>query len=228
MQTEELIRRLAENAPPVRRLAHPAWRAMVWFGLSLAYAAMVIYTMGPRSDIFVRLTELRFVIELLGALSTTVMAAAAAFCAGCPGRLLWERFTPGPFLFVWLASLGDGCWREWLRSGSEGLSVRFDFSCFPAILAISVAPAILIFVMIRRGAPIAPIATTGLATLAATALAAATLQLIHPQDASITVLIWQFGTVLTLTGIGALFGRRLLRWQAPDLRALQTREQPIQ
>lgn len=226
MQTEELIRRLAENAPPVRRLSHPAWRAMIWFGLSLAYAAMVVYGMGLRPDMFARLTESRFVIELLAALSTAAMAAAAAFCAGCPGRPLWERFAPVPFMLLWLASLGDGCWRDWLRSGLEGLSLRLDFTCFPAILAISIAPAILIFVMIRRGAPIAPITTTGLATLAATALAAASLQLFHPQDASVMVLVWQFGTVLTLTGIGALFGRRLLRWRAPDLGAIHTGELP--
>lgn len=217
MQTEELIRRLACNAPPVRRLAHPAWRAMTWFVLSLAYAAAVVYAMGLRPDISARMAEPRFLVEIFAALLTAMMAAAAAFCAGCPGRALWERFAPLPFLVVWLASLGDGCWRDWLRLGSDGLSLRADFSCFPGILAISLLPAILIVIMIRRGAPIAPITTTGLATLAATALAAATLQLFHRQDASIMVLVWQFGSVLALTGIGALSGRRLLRWQSVDL-----------
>lgn len=217
MQTEELIRRLAGDAPPVRRLAHPAWRAMTWFALSLVYAAAVVYMMGLRPDISARVAEPRFLVEIVAALLTAMMAAAAAFCAGCPGRALWERFAPLPFLLVWLASLGEGCWRDWVRLGPEGLSLRPDFSCFPAILAISVAPTILIFIMIRRGAPIAPITTTGLATLAATALGASALQLFHQQDASIMVLVWQFGSVLALTGIGALSGRRFLRWRPVDL-----------
>ncbi|MGC1863177.1 MAG: NrsF family protein [Methylocystis sp.] len=44
--------------------------------------------------------------------------------------------------------------------------------------------------MIRRGAPIAPMTTTGLATLAATSIAAAALLLFHEQDASVMVLVW--------------------------------------
>ena len=84
-------------------------------------------------------------------------------------------------------------------------------------MAASVAPAILIFIMIRRGAPIAPMTTTGLATLAATSIAAAALLLFHEQDASVMALVWQFGSVLVLTGLGTLFGRRLLRWRTADL-----------
>ncbi len=217
MQSEEIIRRLAANAPPVRRLAHPAWRATAWFMLSLAYAAAVVWVKGPRPDISARLMEPLFLVEVFAALATAMMAAAGAFCAGCPGRPLWERFAPFPFLAVWLASLGDGCWRDWLRLGPTGLSVQPDFICFPAIMAASVAPAILIFIMIRRGAPIAPMTTTGLATLAATSIAAAALLLFHEQDASVMALVWQFGSVLVLTGLGALFGRRLLRWRTADL-----------
>ena len=67
--------------------------------------------------------------------------------------------------------------------------------------------------MIRRGAPIAPTTTTGLATLAATSIAAAALLLFHEQDVSVMALVWQFGSAPALTGLGALFGRQLLRWR---------------
>ena len=217
MQTEELIRRLAGHVAPVRRLVHPGWRAMAWFTLSIAYTAAVVFVNGLRPDITARLAEPRFVIEISSAVLTALMAAAAAFCAGSPGRPVWERFAPLPFLALWLASLGDGCWRDWLRLGAAGLTVQQHFHCFPVILATGVPPAVLIFVMIRRGAPIAPFATTGLAALAAAALGAVALRLFHIQDASIMVLVWQFGSVLALTGLGALFGRRLLPWPTADL-----------
>lgn len=226
MRNEEIIRRLAANAPPVRRLAHPAWRAMTWFMLSLAYAAAVVYVKGLRPDIAARLTETLFFVEVFAALATAMMAAAGAFCAGCPGRPLWERLAPVPFAAIWLASLGDGCWRDWVKLGPAGLSVQPDLVCFPDIMAASAAPAILIFVMIRRGAPIAPMTTTGLATLAATSIAAAALLLFHEQDASIMVLVWQFGSVLVLTGLGALFGRRLLRWRTADLISFENGDAP--
>jgi hypothetical protein len=167
---------------------------------------------GLRPDISSKLADLKFVVEVGAALSTSMMAAAAAFCAGCPGRPIWERFAPILFLALWLASLGEGCWRTWLASGGAGLAIRQDLICFPVILAISIPPGMLIFVMIRRGAPIAPISTTGLAALAAAALGAASLRLFHAEDTSIMVLVWQFGSVILLTGLETLLGRRILRW----------------
>lgn len=212
MRTEELIRTLAKDCQPVRPLAHPAWRALIWFMLALVYAAVVVAAIGLRADISAKLADWKFMTEVGAPLAASMMAAAGAFCAGCPGRPLWERLAPLPFLALWLGSLGEGCWSDWLVHGAAGLAVRADFKCFPAILAISVAPSILIFVMARRGAPIAPVITTGLAALAAAALAAAALRLFHTEDASVMVLVWQFGSVAALTGLEALFGPLFLRW----------------
>lgn len=217
MKTEDLIQTLAVNATPVQRLPHPAWRAMVWLAISTVYVAGFVWFMGLRPDIATKLAEPRFIAEVGAAYLTSMMAAAAAFCAGCPGRPIWERFAPLPFLAIWLASLGEGCWRDWLRSGPDGFMLQPDLLCLPMIVAVSIVPALLIFIMIRRGAPIAPLTTTGLATLAAAALAAAALRLFHAQDASIMVLVWQFGSVALLAAIGALFGEYLLRWPHPRI-----------
>lgn len=212
MRTEELIRTLAEDCKPVRSLAHPARRAVIWFMIALAYVAVVVATVGLRPDISSKLANWKFMIEVGAPLLTSMMAAAAAFCAGCPGRPLWERLAPLPFLALWLGSLGQGCWSDWLAHGAAGLAIRADFKCFPAIVAISIPPSLLIFAMIRRGAPVAPFATMALAALASAALAAAALRLFHAEDASVMVLSWQFGSVASLTGLEALFGPLFLRW----------------
>jgi len=216
MRTEDLIQTLAADAP-VQRLPHPVWRAMIWLAISTVYVLGFAAIMGLRPDIVAKLAEPRFLIEVGAAYLTSMMAAAAAFCAGCPGRPIWERFAPLPFLVVWLASLGEGCWRDWLHSGPDGVVLQPDLFCFPMILAISIVPALLIFLMVRRAAPIAPITTTALATLAAAALAAAALRLFHTQDASLMVLVWQFGSVALLAGIAALFGQYLLPWPRPQI-----------
>lgn len=218
METEQLIRSLARDAEPVGRLSHPAWRTMAWALLSVAYVALVVAAVGVRPDITEKLQDPRFVIEVAAALLTSVMAAAAAFCAGCPGRPLWERFAPLPFLIVWLASLGEGCWRQWVQISAEG-RLQFDLMCLGAIFALGLLPAMLIFAMIRRGAPIAPMSTTGLATLAATALAATALRLFHPQDVSLMLLVWQFGSVIFLAGAGFFLGHRVLHWTLAEPRA---------
>lgn len=226
MNSEELIRRLAASAKPVRRLPHPIWRAMMWFMLSLAYAAGLVFVIGLRGDFSVRIAEPRFLIELSAAILTSMMAAAAAFCSTCPGRPLWERLAPFPFLLVWMASLGEGCWRDWTLHGLQGLAIQQEFSCFWKIVATSAAPLVLILVMVRRGAPIAPYLTTGLATLAAASLVAAGMLLSHQQESSVMVLAWQFGSVLVLSGLAALFGRHVLYWRTVDMRSLDNQTTP--
>lgn len=222
MRTEDLINALAKDAQPVHRLWHPALRAMAWMMGSAVYVAAFVWLIGPRPDLPERLADPRFVIEVGAALLTSMMAAAAAFCAGCPGRPLWERLAPFPFLAVWLASLGEGCWRQWIQSGPDGLVLQVDLTCFQSIVMVSILPAVAIFLMIRQGAPIAPMSTTGLATLAATALGAAALRFFHTQDVSLMLLVWQFGTVALLAALGFLVGRQFLRWSLPDMNSISS------
>jgi hypothetical protein len=168
--------------------------------------------MGLRPDISARFSDARFVVELSAPLLTSVLAAVAAFCATCPGRPVWERFAPLPALGVWVWSLGEGCWQSFAQGGGEGLGLRLDLICLPSIVLISIVPGVLILIMVRRGAPVAPAAATALATLAAAALAATALRLFHMQDASVMVLVWEFGSVVMLAGAGALTGRHILPW----------------
>ncbi len=217
MQPEHLIKILAADAKPVRRLSSPMVRLLIWLGVSVAYAAAIVWLMGLRPDIQARLADSRFTIELAATFMTSVLAAVAAFCASSPGRPLWERFAPLPALGLWFWSLGEGCWRTFVASGAEGLSFRLDFVCLPSILLVSLVPGVLMLTMIRRGAPIAPVTTTALAALAAGALGATALRLFHAQDASIMVLVWQFGSVALLAGLGALSGRQLLPWPQVQL-----------
>ncbi|NJO23897.1 MAG: DUF1109 domain-containing protein [Sphingomonadales bacterium] len=215
MQPEELVKILAADAKPVQRLASPMVRLLIWLGISIAYAALVVWLMGLRPDIAAKLADTRFAVELAATFMTSVLAAAAAFCAGCPGRPIWERFAPLPALALWFWSLGEGCWRSFAAGGTEGLSFRLDFVCLPSILLVSIVPGALMLKMIRRGAPIAPVTTTALAALAAGALGAAALRLFHAEDASVMVLAWQFGSVVLLASLGALSGRHLLPWPDP-------------
>lgn len=216
MRTEDLIHSLADSAEPVKRLAHPVLRATVWLSASLAYFGLVLMVVGVREDLALRASDPRYLIEIAAALLTSVTAAAAAFCAGSPGRPMWERYAPLPFLMVWLGNLSEGCWRQWVQTGPDG-RLTFDLMCLEAIFALSLIPALMILVMIKRGAPIAPMSTTGLATLAATALSAAVLRLFHAQDVSLMLLVWQFGSAMLLAGVEFLLGRVVLRWSVPTL-----------
>lgn len=211
--TEELIERLVADAKPVRPLRPPLVRTAIWLAWAAPWIAAVVWIMGVRPDIRVRAVDARWLIEEGAAMMTAVAAAAAAFCAGIPGRPRWERCLPLLPLAIWLGALGQGCAHDWLQFGGAGLAVHADWVCLPGVVLVGAGPAVVIATMIMRGSPVAPAMTAMLGALAAGGLAGAALPLIHRQDASVMVLVWQLGTVLGLTALAGLAGRRVLSWR---------------
>lgn len=212
MQTNDLIERLANDARPVRRLPSPWARTVLWFAIAAPYVAAVVIAMSPRPDLMEKLSDLRFQVEQIAALATSVAAAVAAFAAIIPGYNRKILFLPLVPLAVWLASLGSGCIDAWLRRGVDGIVFRPDWICFPAIALVGAMPAVVMVIMLRRGAPLLPHMTMALGALAAAALGNFGLRLFHPQDASLMVLVWQFGSVALMSVMAGSIGRKLLDW----------------
>ena len=214
MDTSELIRQLGAKAPPVQPLPRSWRRTALWLAGGAVYVAMVVAMMTPRADLLAKFSESRFVVEQGAALLTGIAAAAAAFASVIPGinrKLLLVPLVP---VAVWVGTLGQGCVSDWVHYGSDGLSLQPDWLCFPAIALVGAGPAISITWMIRRGAPMTPHLTAALAGLAAAGLGNFGLRLFHPQDASLMVLVWQFGSVFILSVLAGLAGRYVLSWQA--------------
>jgi hypothetical protein len=159
------------------------------------------------------MSDARFLIEETATFMTALFAALAAFCAvipGSPRRLLLLPVLP---LGVWFGSLGQGCLQDWFRLGPEGLSLRPDWVCLPAIVLVGAVPAIAMAVMLRKGAPLFPHAAVTLGGLAAAALGNFGLRLFHTTDASLMVLVWQFGSVALLAAIAGSLGHHVHNWR---------------
>jgi hypothetical protein len=212
VDTNKLIEHLAQTQRPVRPLPKPWLRTAIWLAIAAPYVALVVLLMSPRADLAAKLGDVRFVIEQVAALFTGITAAAAALATTIPGidrRIVLLPVVP---LAVWMGTLGQGCLQAWMELGPAGLSLRPDWICFPAITLVGAAPAIVIAVMLRRGAPLNPHLSAALGGLAAAGLGNFGLRLFHPQDASLMVLVWQLGTVFALSAIASCAGRYLLNW----------------
>lgn len=212
METNDLIRRLAMSAHPIRRLPPPWLRMVQWLSIAAPAIAVVVLLMSPRSDLPEKFLEVRFLVEQAAALATAVAAAIAAFCLVVPGRSRKLALLPVPPLAIWLGSLGQGCLENWFRSGAGGWQIYPDWICFPSIVIVGAVPALTMAVMLRRGTPMAPRLTVALGALAAAAVGNFGLRLFHYQDASLMVLIWQFGSVALLTVLAGWNGKYILRW----------------
>ena len=211
--TRHLIDRLVAGLDRTRPLPSPLFRLSLWLAVSLPFAAAVVLLMTPRPDLAARLADPRFLIETLAAMLTALTAAFVALKLVVPGtdrRLIWLPALPGGF---WLAALGAGSLADWWRAGAAALQITPDPACLPKIALVGSIPALILVLMLRRGAPLAPRGTLFLAGLAAAGLGSFGLRLFHTQDAGLMVLIWQFGSVMLLATMAGICGPRFLCWQ---------------
>ncbi|MGE3992023.1 NrsF family protein [Pseudorhodoplanes sp.] len=214
METDRLIERLAEASGSVRPLARPWRRTAIWLAVAAAYVALVVLVMTPRSDLAEKFVDARFMVELLSALATGIGAGYAAFATTIPGYDRRVVLLPVLPLSIWLMSLGQGCLSSFAQTGSFGPGFKIDLFCFPAIVLVGIIPAVAIVIMLRRGAPLVPYLTAALGGLAAAGIGSFGLRLFHTQDASLMILVWQFGTVMVLTCLAGAVGRRFFNWPA--------------
>jgi len=212
MSTESLIGKLASEAKPLQPLASPWRRALIWLVVSMPYVALIVAISGVRGDLLSKMSEARFVIEQFAALLTGFTAAIAAFASVVPGNSRNYFFLPVVPLSVWLGSVGIGCLIDVTHAAHHTLYLHMDWLCFPGIVVVGLLPGALIVTMLRRGAPLFPVKSTALAGLAAAGLGDFGFRLFHAEDAGLTVLVWQMGTVFLLTAVAALSGKYVLNW----------------
>jgi hypothetical protein len=214
IDTDELIQHLAENVKATSPLARPWIRTGVWLAISIPYLAAVLAAVLLGRGLSSAPIDARFVLEVISGLCAGITAAMCAFGSVIPGysrRLIIWLAVP---LAVWLGSLGQGCFQEWLREGSAGLSLHHDPSCFPFILFLASFPAVVLTVMLRRGAPLTPRLTAALGGLSAAGLGNFGLRLIVPENADAGLFVWHIGGIFLLSAVAASVGHYLLNWQS--------------
>lgn len=192
MNTEDLIRSLAEDAHPVRRLPSPGRRALSWITIAVPTVAAIALLMGLRSDLATRMAEPAFAIQLLACLATAFFAAIAGLALSIPGTSRLWALAPVPPMLVWLGGFGRQCVLEWLSPEPGDLLAGPHLLCLPDIAVITAIPTVVLMVMIYRGAWFNRRLPVLLGGVAAAALAHGGLSLAHPQDAGLLVLIVQF------------------------------------
>ena len=214
MDTDRLIRSLAESVEPVTPLRRPLLRTAAWMAIAVVYLAVLVTVMSPREDLGRRMQEPRFLIEQTAALFTGLTAAAAAFATVVPGyprRVLLLPLLP---LSAWVGTVTIAALGEYTTSGASVLTWQLDWACVRTILAGASVPGIAMGLMSRRGAPVTPRLSAACGALAAVGLGNLGVCLFHPHSSDLILLFWHCGTVLALTALAGLAGAQLLKWPA--------------
>jgi hypothetical protein len=208
-QVSRLIGDLSADLTPVRRLPPPWLRALVWLGVVLIVAAVLVATRSLLPALGIIGNDPFMIPGAYASLATAVLAAIAAFELSLPDRSNAWILLPVPPLVVWVALNGLGCLATLLIPGTQTTPFQF-MVCLGLILAISLPLSAAMILMLRRTRPLRPMRVGILGGLAAAAAAATLLILVHPHDSAVLDLAAHTVAVAVVIGLNVLLGGRLL------------------
>lgn len=212
MKTDDLIRAIAADAPA------PGLRPEAKLSLALAggivvAAVLFLWLLGPRGNALASLDQLRFVLKFAVTLSLAVVAIGLVLRMIRPdaGPGAWRTallLAPGLLLIGVAGELIALPGAGWMPA-LIGSNAR---TCLAFIPLMGLAPLGLILLALRSGAPSRPALTGAVAGLIAGGLSASFYASHCPDDSPLFVATWYTLAIAMLAGLGALIGRRLLRW----------------
>jgi len=212
-RTKAVVRRLLDDAAPVRRLRPPLMRLGLWL-IVVAIVGAAVGASGVRPDLEIRLRDPFYVLEI-GALGVAgLLMAARAFQEAVPGYAArWPSRGVGLGLVLVAAML-------WLRQPVNGELALAEFittgiACSARTLALAALPWCALLIAIRRGAPLAPVRAGALAGGGAFLTAAFLMRIDCRLDEPLHLLVWHALPVAAGVGLSAVIGLVWLRrWRS--------------
>lgn len=215
METADLIRSLADNLKPVKRLRSPFIRATAWVLMALGLMLLLTAIHGLRPQFSERLRDVMFVTGMLSSFTTGILAAGATFLISLPDRSRLWMLLPVPSLVVWMSTIGYQCFAGWVELPPGAVTVEAASSCLLTLLVTSAPLSLMMIAMLRYAALLRPVGVTLLGSLAVSGVTCSALAMFHPLDATIMVLGWNLGTAVLIAGIASLLSRRISRPRQP-------------
>lgn len=205
MKTEEVVRALAADLEPVRRLRRVGSRALLWAALALAFVAGGSWALGPRADLLQKLSDPSYLAETAVLLAVFVLGSRSAFRLSVPGleRGWIGRVAPAAGLAAWVLLVVA-------RYPAEQPMVD-GLGCIANMTALGLIPAVAALRMLRTGAPMESGWAGAHGALAAASLAMLGVHSICAHDGPAHVMVFHVLPVAAVALLGAVVGRIFLR-----------------
>jgi hypothetical protein len=209
---DAVARRLVADSRPVSRLRPVPVRLA--YCAALGVGVVGLFTLlAPRPDLAHLIFSPAFVLEMVGFVIGSGLLAVLALRGAVPGR---EPGKAGEALALVVAALAVASALFQPRDADIVVAAfaRIGVPCAGATFGLAVVPALVLFVVLRRGVPLAPSISGALAGGSALLLAYLGMRLHCPVDEGWHLLVWHALPIIPAMGIGALLGGAWLsRWQ---------------
>ena len=221
--TDKLIQELCPGiSSPFNLFPGHGYGLQHGLAILVPYVAVVLLMMGARQDLPV--ADVGHAIPS----RTDLLVRNRCHCSRC--RFCIRDSRPAAALLGMATAAARGMARnsrgKLCAGWREYLSLHHDLTCLPYIVLLGTAPAIVLWIMLRRGAPLTPRWTAALAALAAAGLGNFCVRLGHPEDVTVMLLVWHAGGVIVLAALASVAGRTFLNWRSitgacPNFRSIR-------
>jgi hypothetical protein len=223
-----LVRRLAAEVKPTRRLWPISVRLVLWMALEMGILMWVMT--GSSSNVIGRLKEPAYTMEVLFFGFAAVILAALALRSAIPGRYLSTREATIAGLLALAGTLLITAAAPMDATRSVAEFVRVGLQCALRIGLYSALPLVALWWMIVRGASMRGGLSGLLAGGSAVFFAMTILRLECPNNEPLHILIWHLLPALALAVFSALAGSRWLKFRSYGRRrrdGANDRTQPV-
>ncbi len=209
MRTDDLIRTLTADTAAAPRPA-PSLLAVLMGGMVIS-ALLFAVLLGPRPDIAEVAADPRFLLKFAETLLLAATAALVVLRLARPdGRFAGAALLLAPALLALaiVAELAITPAESWMTR----LVGRNSLVCLTSVPLLSAPVLVAVLLVLRRGATVRPVLAGAVAGLLAGGLGA-TLYASHCiDDSPLFVATWYSLAISIVVAVGALVGRRVLRW----------------
>ena len=206
--TDDLIRSLA-SAAGAGRSASLRFAFAVTGAASLACALLLVFSViGIRHDFADMAVRMPFAFKLAYTGSLVVGASVVALYAATPGASPTALYALSPaVILLAIGLIFDPT--AFPIMGRTNTAVAF---CVSSILFLSLPAMILTFLAMRKGAPTRPVIAGAVTGLLSASVGAMAYTLACKNDGTAFVAIWYTAACAIMAFVGAIVGRRVLRW----------------
>lgn len=211
MKTEDLIKRLSQDAP---HAPFNGQSVTIFAGLAILTCTVIFLSItGPRADLASAVLSPVVAAKTLLPASTFSLSLHTALRMARPDRSPTHPLR----LLLWPALVAAGLWlwafsnlppnRRFAEVGAFSLS-----ECVGLITLLAILPAAVLIARLRDGASLSPVRSAFLAGLAAGSGAATGYSFFCVQDNPLFFVTWYGFAILLVSALTTLAGSRLLRW----------------
>ncbi|MCR4302823.1 MAG: DUF1109 domain-containing protein [Gallionella sp.] len=207
---DELIDKLAQDAPTVKPAPHPVVLSLEWTMVAAVYLGVSLIISGLRPDLMLKLQEPLFLAEIAALTGIVVTTCLSAALLSFPDLHQMRRAAFAPAivfaLFVLVILIA------WRADSPPAPPPVHSFECTFSITMLAVLPAVWTFHVMRKFASTHHYWAGSIALLFAFSIGALWLRLYELNDSVMHVIEWHYLPMIFVGLAGMWLGRAILKW----------------